>query len=250
MCNFMIFCLARTGSTTLIHLLNRHPQISCLSEPFNLDRYHEYTPRVNGRRSLYATLDDIYQNYDGVKHVAGPNGWPFASANLNYDLLQYRAHRSILLTRSNTLRRLISYEMARQMNIWHFEEDSDRNIMRQFVFKAVDVGKVRNMMNEEASFLGECRQRLRANERQYYELTYESLFGSSVTPDEKLSVIDDIVAFLGFSAFEDGQRYGEVSRLLQACNTGSGTPRVYRRVPNIDQIDEELGCDETGWLLR
>lgn len=248
--NFMLFCLGRTGSTTLMRLLNCHPQIRCLFEPFNIDCYRESAPRINDQRALYAALDDIYQRYNGVKHVVSPRGWPFASVSLNYDALRYKTHKFILLTRSNTLRRLISCEIARQTGIWHFGKDSDRDIMRHFTFKPVDVDKIRIMMSEEVSFVDECRGRLKANGRQYCELTYESLFGDNVTPREQLSVVDNLVAYLGFWAFKDSRRYGDVAALLPACNTGSDSPRIYHRIPNISEIDEELGCDETGWLLR
>ena len=59
--------------------------------------------------------------------------------------------------------------------------------MRQFTFKPVDVDKIRIMMSEEVSFIDECRGRLKANGRQYCELTYESLFGGNVAPREQLS---------------------------------------------------------------
>jgi hypothetical protein len=248
--NFMIFCLGRTGSTTLMRLLNRHPEINCLVEPFNPSCHLEYAPQITDRRSLHTTLDQIYQLHNGIKHVADPDGWPFASTSSNYDLLEYNACRFILLTRINTLRRVVSSEIAHQAGIWHFWKLADRDAMRQFTFKDIDVGKVRIKIKKEALFLAECRRRLRGRRRQYCELAYESIFDNDIATDEKLSAIDDIVEFLDFPAFKSEKRYGEVAELLEVRNTGSDSMSAYRRIPNIDQIDTELGCDKTGWLFK
>jgi len=69
---FVVFCLARTGSTTLTRLLNLHSQIRCMDEPFNRDYHPEYARRATDRESLYELIDEIYQTHNGIKHVADP----------------------------------------------------------------------------------------------------------------------------------------------------------------------------------
>lgn len=247
---FLVFCLARTGSTTLTRLLNLHPQIRCLEEPFNRDYHPEYAQRVTDRESLYAIIDEIYQIHNGIKHVADPDEWPFGNIELNYDLLDYSGCKFILLRRLNVLKRLVSQEIADQTGIWHFWEESDRDTMCRATLKALNISKLRSRLTEEKPFIAECRRRLESSGKQYYELTYESLFCSCITRHEQLAVVDDVVTFLELPTFDADKCYGEVSELLEVSNTGSGARDIYRRIPNIDEIEIELGCDETGWLFK
>jgi len=248
--HFVIFCLARTGSTTLTRLLNLHPQIRCLEEPFNRDYHSEYALRVTDRESLCAALDEIYQIHNGIKHVADPDGWPFENVELNCDLLDCSGCKFILLRRLNILKRLVSQEIADQTGIWHFWEESDRDAMRRATLKALNISALRSKLAEEKPFLAACRRRLKSSGKQYYELAYESLFGSRITRHEQLSVVNDVVAFLGLPEFDVDKRYGEVSELLRVSNTGSGAQDMYHRIPNIEEIEIELGRDETGWLFK
>lgn len=247
---FVVFGLARTGSTTLTRLLNLHPQIRCLEEPFNRDYHPEYALRATDRESIYTILDEIYQIHNGIKHVADPDEWPFGNVELNYDLLDYSGCKFILLRRLNILKRLVSQEIADQTGIWHFWEESDRDTMRQATLRALNISKLRSRLTEEGPFIAECRRRLKSSGKQYYELTYESLFGSRITRHEQLAVVDDVVAFLELPSFDADKRYGEVSELLEVSNTGSGAQDMYRRILNIDEIENELGHDGTGWLFK
>src|SRR6185436_5163570 len=78
---FVIFTLARTGSTTLIKLLNCHPTIKSIFEPFNTGNRSPISNRADLLRHSHGidiALQWVWQQCNGIKHVWHPNGWPFA----------------------------------------------------------------------------------------------------------------------------------------------------------------------------
>ena len=61
-----------------MNVLNCHPDIRCLREPFNPDQAgNTYLGRVHDLGSLDVVLRHIWRGYNGVKHVWEPSGWPF-----------------------------------------------------------------------------------------------------------------------------------------------------------------------------
>ena len=120
---FLIFALPRSGSTSLAHALNCHPDIRCCLEPFNTTRTDIPVPaRVEDRETLEERLARIREEYNGIKHVYVPAGWPFPEGStLNGYLLRRPGHRVILLHRRNLLQQIVSNEMAIQSQV--FRED-------------------------------------------------------------------------------------------------------------------------------
>lgn len=210
----------------------------------------KYAERVTDRESLHSALSVIFETYNGIKHATHPSGWPFPRCDLNYDLLRLDDCYVILLTRCNDLERAVSDEIAHQAGIWHFWNEADRAAMRTCAFEPLEVDKLRSVLARDAEFLSACRRQLCIGGTPYLELTYESLYGSGLTREEQLSVLDGVVAFLGLPALGQGGRHGRVLELLQPSTTGSDSRSLYRRIPNIDEIEAELGSDETGWLFK
>lgn len=247
---FLIFCLPRTGSTTLMRILNRHRQVSCLNEPFNRHCQPDYWRRVTDSESLSSTIQQIWQNYNGIKHVADIDGWPFSQRELNHELLRSTGCNIVFLTRRNALKRALSAEMAQQAEIWHLWSDSDSRAWRRFDFTTVDLSALSLRLKSEAQLLEAFRWILRSEGARYRELRYEDVFSSDLTRAEQLAALDEVVTFLGLPMFEARKRSRGISKLLDARSTGSDSPSAYRRIPNIDEIEAELGCDETGWLFK
>ena len=108
---FLIMSLPRCGSTTLMNVLNCHPDIRCLREPFNPDQAgNTYLGRVHDLGSLDVVLRHIWRCYNGVKHVWEPSGWPFGRGmGFNLALAMRPDVRILLLTRTNHLQRIVSF---------------------------------------------------------------------------------------------------------------------------------------------
>lgn len=231
-----------------MRILNCHPMVKCINEPFNVHCHGEYLAQVKDN-SLGTIFDQLWQSYNGVKHVADPGGWPFSQRDMNVDLLGSPGTCFILLIRRNQLRRVLSEELARQSRIWHFWMETDRDKLRRFEFKAIDVERVRSRLKEVTVFVDECRHRLQLSDARYFELAYESLFDGP-TGNQQREVLDGLLDFLQLPRFTSDQEWHEISELLRPNRTGADSPSLYHRVENIQEIEQELGCDETGWLFN
>ncbi len=246
---FVLFCEARTGSTTLVRIFNLHAEIRCLDEPFNHDYNPAYAGRVAaGTESLDQVLEEIWQTYNGIKHVADPSGWPFKEAGLNHSLLLSPDHDLILLTRRNRLRRAVSVEIARQTEIWQPWNGEDRNRSWLFKYSPIPTARLRTRLDADARFLEDVNSAVRIRAGRSFVLDYEDLFGDA---HNQTIIVNKMLTFLGLDTFKPAT----VSKILEILDlrtsvTASNSQELYRLIPNIDQIEAELGSAETGWLFK
>jgi LPS sulfotransferase NodH len=248
---FILYCQPRTGSTTLARILNCHPEVNCYLEPFNPDNSGGYLARVRDVSSLRVTLNEIWRTHNGIKHVAGYRHWPFTERDLILDMLgRYPDHTVIFMTRRNLLRRLLSEEIAYQTRSWHPWDDASRNALPDCEFGPADLKRIRRGFAVQHAYLTACRHHLESHGVSYRDLTYEDWLGPDVSRDQQYALIDQLLELLGFCALTPAIRHTEAARLLDAVTTGSDSASVYRRIPNIDEIEAEFGSDETGWLFR
>src|SRR5271169_3144199 len=99
---FVIDGPTRTGSTTLAALLNCHPEINCLIEPFHPRRYGgQFHGMAIERRKIQPVLDLIWCRWTCIKHVWEPNGWPFPENPELNDAVIGEAKGVLFLTRRN-----------------------------------------------------------------------------------------------------------------------------------------------------
>jgi hypothetical protein len=246
---FVLFCEARTGSTTLMRIFNLHAEIHCLDEPFNHDYSPAYAGRVTGTESLDQVLAEIWQTHNGIKHVADPSGWPFKETGLNHNLLLNPGHDLILLTRRNRLRRAVSVEIARQTGVWQPWNEEDRNRSWLFKYSPIPTARLRTRLDADAHFLEDVNSDVRIRAGRSFALDYDDLFGD--THNQTIAIVNKMIAFLGLDAFQPAT----VSKILEILDlntsvTASDSQNLYRLIPNIDQIEAELGSAETGWLFK
>jgi hypothetical protein len=199
--------------------------------------------------SVRRQLPEIWREHNGIKHVAGPSGWPFRSPWTNYDLLTRCGCHVVLLMRRNALQRVVSEEIGRQSDIWHFYSESDRQARASFPFEPISVSRLRDQLQTGEEYLESCRSRLRSAGAHYHEVAYEDIFcdGAGVG---MAAAIDQILRFLELPTLEDLGLRHRLPELLAAASIATDSPTVYRKIPNIDQVEVELGSDETGWLFR
>jgi hypothetical protein len=87
---FVLDGFPRTGSTTIMHLLNAHPDIRCCMEPFHPKRFGgDFNRLAVEHNSVAEPLVLMQARWNGLKHVWEPGtGWPFQGRqNLNDDLV-------------------------------------------------------------------------------------------------------------------------------------------------------------------
>ncbi|HEY9839374.1 MAG TPA: hypothetical protein V6D23_02880, partial [Candidatus Obscuribacterales bacterium] len=176
--HFLIFSLARSGSTTLSNLLNECVQAQLtVNEPFHpqlLTKFGLTCPASPAE--LAAAVEDLTRRHRGIKHVWHPAGWPFPVASLNYDLLLSPGLDVILLVRANILQRVVSMQICDQLQIWQPMNQAQRLQYTSFDFQELDETVIDSCLRHERSQLQECRNLLRRAHKRWLEVSYEELY--------------------------------------------------------------------------
>lgn len=258
---FLVMSLPRCGSTTLMNVLNCHPDIRCLREPFNPDQAgNTYLGRVHDFSSLDSVLRRIWRDYNGVKHVWEPCGWPFGRGlDFNLRLAVQPDVRIVLLTRTNHLQRLVSYEVAVQTNVWHRVPEapgdgkSAPENPAETKLRPLDPGRLRRNMRLAMSGNELMRSTLRGTRTPFREVTYEEIYAPEETEDQPaagLHRVNEILEFLGAGPLPGGFSLDDARRLLDPRSAKLNSEKTYHVVPNIDDIEAICGTDETGHLFK
>ncbi len=246
---FLIFALARTGSTTLRRLLECHPAVSCVHEPFNPGRRRPPEPVTDGGR-LHHELRQLRKRTSGIKHVWDPKGWPFPDGSpLNRELLTRPRQRIVFLNRQNVLRRLVSLQMSRQAKAWGID-DADRTAMREFPFAALDTAALGYFLARERDAIAHHRRAIVESGNPFLDLWYEDVLAPAIPIDRREAMLGTILEFLGLDPVLPAKRRDRVRLLLQPQDGPLNSAATYRRIPGIDDVEARFGSDSTGYLFR
>jgi hypothetical protein len=249
--NFIIFSLARCGSTTLMRLLNCHQDIRCVHEPFNPTSHEGQSHRhVSNTPSLVMALEDIWGRYNGIKHVWGGRGWPFlGKEHLNKYLLLRVAPRIVFLNRRNVLRRVVSDQISKQTKVWGINCAEDRDKLLNFKFEPLDAAWIRRSVSREMTIVNRLKRLLVARGVEHLEIWYEDVYDAP-SIDVKMEKYGEILHFLGRPLLTDAERTGAAKALLEPKNRKVNNHETYSKVPGIEHVEREFGSDETGWLFK
>ncbi len=247
---FLIFALARTGSTSLMRALECHPEIAVANEPFGPG---PAIAQAQTRAELLRALDAIAADFNGIKHIGNFMGWPpFA----NDPALQLELLNSfgpvLLLRRSNILRRLVSSEIARQSGIFQSAAPPAeyRHSLLWFPFRRLDEDRIALELGREADALDRVRRHLAASGIRSLDLAYEDLFAPGDV-EERVSRVEPIFQFLGASAAELGpEARGALAAIVDPALNKLNDLDMLWRIPGITEIEARFGSDATGWLFR
>lgn len=232
-----------------MHLLNCHPDVRCLLEPFNPRWGDMYARRVHDLASLDSTITGIWDTHNGIKHVWDYSGWPFGKdMAYNLRLTAQQGVQVILLTRRNELQRQLSLEIAMQTNIWHLGNIASAGGVR--TLSPLDpVSLHRNIcLAREATEL--VRNALRANRAPFAELSYEDIYTPSTDLSRALERVNETLAFLGAGPLPSGTPLVRAGHLLDPAVYKVNSELSYRRIPNIEEIETVCGNDETGHVFN
>src|ERR1035437_6555384 len=249
---FVIFTPSRTGSTTLQRLLNCHPGIRCLWEPFNPTHPAIFT--VESRQILKASGFDAAMKYltsvcNGFKHVWHVGGWPFdGDAMLNDRLLLYGDARIIMLKRRNALQRAASERISQQMKVWTIYSEDDRRRIREHVFEPLNIAQLREDMAVVQAEERRFHEVIAASGKAWRQVEYEELFSPGVSVEAAIEVVQSLLEVVGVGRVTDQSRLESMRHLLDPAVTGFQNYTAYRRIPNILDVEKALGSEENGFV--
>jgi len=242
---FLIFAFPRTGSTTLQLLLESHPAISCELEPFKARRCIE-DYRINSREkvqdleSLKKVLGVIYNKHNGIRHHG--KQLPF---ELNKYLLLHPNIKIIFLFRENFLQREISHFISLESGHW----GRDRSKVLAHKYKNMNINSIKKSINSNKAKVEKYKKILTENNKEFFEVTYEELFGLKLI-EEKLRKLNAIFSFLGYGEIKDKTILEKMKTRLDPLNSKLNSEETYRLIPNIYEVERELGSPENGYLFK
>jgi hypothetical protein len=236
----------RSGSNSLVEILDSHPELTLLDEPFNEDfstwlpGNPDYRAQVTGAASLDRVVDGILADYSGFK---------VHSYQLEVELLAHLLWRSdmhvVFLHRRNPLEAAVSGLIAEQTGLWAaWDRSRDRTLEDYYTELAPlavqdvrdRVRQIRENIAEMVTILG-----VRSDGR-VLELSYEDLFLGERSG--RWRIVDSLWSHLGLPRCENPR----VGRFLDNASFRMGKPATYGRLPNLAEIEASLGDDETGHI--
>lgn len=241
----IIFAHARSGSTSLFHILNLHPELSLMEEPFNEDRaawvpgYKNYRELVHDIPSLDRQLEEIWASHNGFKLL----DYQLPEAMLHH-IFQDQANRFVFLRRQNLLQAVVSVLIAHQNQLWQIW-DADRPVTDYFKqLEPLDLEEVQQRVAGLKQHLDGFERGLgRFAADRVFKLSYEELYFSSGQAQRNL--LNEIWDFLDLDPFFSA----DMERHLSVDQAKINTVKNYAHLPNAAEINQACGNDETGWLF-
>jgi hypothetical protein len=247
----VILSLPRCGSTTMARLLNCHPDIRCLIEPFHAGNYEGRFHRLAVSFSVDFALELIWTKWNGIKHVWVPGGAPFAeNPELNDRIALGPDRKIVLMRRRNLLRRAISNLICRQTGYWVGDRAGFCDRLSATDLDPVEPEVLRRQIDRDREAIERCVRSLGESSAQVYTLYYEDVFRDGQSQAERLLVVNTLLDFLDFIPVTATEFANHWERHFDPAENRWASDDIYRMIPGVELVEEAVGCDETGWLFR
>jgi hypothetical protein len=250
---FIIFALARTGSTTLLRLLNCRRGLRCAFEPFNPTNVDPFLAECYRRRAelgVERVVESLWRVCNGFKHTWGWEGWPFpGEPDLNRRLLVGTGAQIILLHRRNLLRRAISLQISDQMQLWTPQSARDFRRIREHQFRALDLVKLKTEIDSARQGRAWAREELMKNSVRWLELAYEDFLEPTLPIESRIEAVQSVLEFLGAGRETEEAPLATMRGLLDPETTGFRNAESYGKIPNIREVEQQLGSTENGFAF-
>jgi hypothetical protein len=242
---FVIFAHARSGSTSFMRALERHPRIRVLNEPFSetFKQWHPHHPAYHDLVTDVSSLDryvpDMFSECNGVKVLSYQR-----SREVYEHLLRMPDLRVILMRRANLLQSVVSMMVSEQTDVWH-SWDMKMPLDELYAsLESLSIDDAREriaVLSDEIAFYD--RVVAERDPGDVLRLTYEELYLG--TSDRRRELLDGATRFLGLEPVADE----EADVILDPSRTKLNSRKSYALVPNAREVDAALGSDANGWLL-
>ncbi len=235
----------RSGSSSLYEILQSHPDLNILEEPFNenFTRWDadnkNYRELVHDIPSLEAQVAEIFSDWNGVKIL---------DYQLPSDLIAHLLRRAdckiIFLRRRNLLQSVVSVMLAQQKQLWQKWEMTrplEEHYQGLQPLDNQDIQQRVKSTKQSLDFFESVVDERPGNDA--VKFTYEEHYFSEA-PKQKRQ-IDAIWELLCIAPLE-WERY---RRYLQPETARINSPATYAFLPNAREIENDCGNDVTGRLL-
>ncbi|HUF33938.1 MAG TPA: hypothetical protein VMN58_12100 [Acidimicrobiales bacterium] len=239
----------RSGSNSLVEILDRHPQVSIVNEPFNENfaswdaSNPDYVARLGNGELFEGLLDELFAAFTGLKELS----YQIDDAALAA-LVGRPEVKVVALRRRNVLQTAVSQVVAERTGLWK-TWDAERDLADYYRgHPALDVAEVASRMEwtcgetarVDAAVAGLGPDRLMS-------VDYEDLYESS--PGDARAVMSDLWSFLDLEPVNDAAVDHFLSESVRQAR-----PSTYGQIPNLAEVEAALGNDTTGhlpaWTVR
>lgn len=236
----------RSGSTSLYKILQLHPELNILEEPFNEGfttwnpDHPNYLERIHDIASLDAQLAEIFTTYNGVKVLDYQ-----LPDELNIHLLHRPDFAIIFLRRRNLLQSVVSALIAIHTNVWK-KWEMVKPVEEYFqMLQPLDVKEIQRQISWYKAHLDFIESIVDGRpDKAVVKLTYEELY--FVPPEQRNEQIAAIWRLLGLAPLDVEQ----IQVYLQPESMKMNSPATYALLSNAEEIEQRCGNDVTGWLFE
>lgn len=229
----------RSGSNSLVQILERHPSVSIINEHYSSwdSNNPDYVSRLRSGEPIRSLLDELLADYTGLKVL---------SYQLNDDeltaLLERADLKVVALRRRNLLETAVSQVLAESTGLWK-TWDADRPLEDYYRGQpALDVTMVarrQEWSRDEAARVAAAISTLGSDRA--LRVVYEDLYEGSL--DDGRALVNRIWAFLELEPPEDPA----IDHFLSdAVRQSRGS--TYGQIPNLAEVEAALGSDVDGHL--
>ena len=242
----IFFAHPRSGSTSLYEILQLHPELNILEEPFNENFTRWNSNNKNYRDLIYdiPSLDvhvaEIFTAYNGIKMLDYQ-----LPDNLVIHLLQNPAHKVIFLRRTNLLQAIVSVLIAKQTEVWKKWETTKPLEEYYQSLQPLDLQDVQRRILALKEHLDFCESVIDARPKDtVIKLTYEDLYFSE--RPRQYQLVTAIWNLLKISPLE----WKQYQYYLRPEEVKINSAATYSLLPNAREIESYCGNDMTGWLFK
>ena len=236
----LIFAQPRTGSNAMTNVLNAHPSVNLMSEPFNSLREawgpgcKNYCRQLSEGASLDTVMEEIHQRHNGFKTLCSQ-----LSEAENKRLLTHYGYKVLFLHRKNQLKSAVSLQIANQTGIWKAGDKSDWK--SDSCLRPLDVARIRQVVQDQMDEVRVYGEFLAAQRIEFLDLVYEEIFESSDAARKRK--LRNIFDFLDLKA--PSMKY---LMEITAPSRKITSDDLYRAIPNLSDV-AGLGNTEVGFLF-
>jgi hypothetical protein len=242
----LLFAHPRSGSSSVYQILQLHPELNILEEPFN-EGFTTWNPQAKNYRelvvdipSLDAQISDILTTYNGIKMLDYQLPDPFA-----VHLLQRPDWVVIFLRRRNLLQAVVSVLIATQTRLWK-TWDMHKPLEAYYQdLQPLSIPEIQQRviyLKQHMDMLEAIVDRRPADTT--IKLVYEDLYFAPAPQREAQ------IAAIWHMLKLDRLPPEPLQQYLQPEQAKVNSAATYALLPNAKEIHEQCGNDLTGWLYE